>query len=152
MKFIQLTQGKQAIVDDEVFDRLSQFKWRLFICGRAKNEYAVTGSQNNKDGKYFSYLHHAIFGQPINGFCIDHINGNSLDNRLSNLRIVSYRQNNQNRKCHREGQIPGLRLRESGKWQARIWKSSRLVTIGSFKTKEEASKAYEDACFMAQFN
>jgi hypothetical protein len=78
---------------------------------------------------------------------VDHINGVRDDNRITNLRNVSYRENSQNREIHRNnGAIPGVFPRSSGRWQARIGVEGVLIAIGTFNTKDEAYSAYLDAC------
>src|SRR2546423_13815911 len=89
MKIINLTKGKEALVDDELFDYLNQWKW--YCDGRyAKRE------QGRKNRVRF-YMHHMIIGCPINKMVTDHINGNKLDNRRDNLRICTESTNNRNR-------------------------------------------------------
>ena len=76
MKKIKLTQGKYAIVDDEDFAYLNQWRWYYH------NNYAVHTNKN----KSRIYMHRFILNTPKKMFS-DHINGNGLDNRRSNLRI-----------------------------------------------------------------
>ena len=80
---------------------------------------------------------------------IDHINGIRSDNRWGNLRDVSKRVNQQNRRCAREGTATGLlgvsRDLKSNTHVARITVDGQLKTIGHFKTAESAYAAYVDA-------
>ena len=77
---------------------------------------------------------------------IDHINGNTLDNRIENLRAVSHRENNQNMKKHRMGGLPGVNyLKNSNNYQSRI-KIGKLITLGYFNDIKTAYKAYVIAC------
>ena len=81
------------------------------------------------------------------GFEIDHINGNKIDNRIENLRIVSPRENQQNRKRHRDGNLCGQHYDSFSKsYKTEIYINGTYVTIGRFKTKEEAHIAYRIAC------
>jgi hypothetical protein len=81
------------------------------------------------------------------GMEIDHINGNKIDNRIENLRIVTHRENHQNRKTHRAGQLFGCYFhKSSGKYLAQIIIGEKKVFLGRYKTKQEAHKAYKIAC------
>ena len=81
------------------------------------------------------------------GMEIDHINGNKIDNRIKNLRVVSHRKNQQNQKTHREGQLVGCYFNEAkGKYHAQIQIGEKRVFLGLYKTEQEAHKAYEIAC------
>ncbi len=88
MKFIELTQGKRAIVDDEDYELIASRKWYAAKAGRGYF-YAV----REEGGRRVS-MHRAIAGYP--GKVVDHINGDTLDNRRSNLRAVSNAENVQN--------------------------------------------------------
>lgn len=89
MKKIKLTQGKYAIVDDEDFEWLNQWKW--CYC-----KYVIRDIILNKKNKRI-YMHRLIMNTPEK-MQTDHINGNKLDNRRNNLRICTQSQNNMNRK------------------------------------------------------
>lgn len=82
------------------------------------------------------YIHGVFPAQEI-----DHINGTRTDNRISNLRAVSRRSNEQNRVEHRLGKLPGTHF-VSGKWQARIRIAGKAKHLGVFSTEQEASEAY----------
>jgi HNH endonuclease/AP2 domain len=92
----------------------------------------------NRDGKT-EKLHRVIMGAKT-GELVDHINGNGLDNRKSNLRFATKSQNGANSK--RKGYSFH---KASGKWRATITKNYKQYTLGYFDTEEEARKAYKKA-------
>jgi hypothetical protein len=78
---------------------------------------------------------------------IDHINGNKLDNRIENLRVVSHRINIQNMKVHRDGQLVGCAFNKRDKrYVPNIQINSKLIHLGYFNTEQEAHEAYKIAC------
>jgi len=123
-------------------------------------KWAVVNNKKNHTGGYCQVrfnvrmvLYHVIVwilstGKDIpQGMEIDHINGNKIDNRIENLRLVTARQNQQNQKKHREGQLVGCYFDKSnGKYQARIKISGKTIYLGRYKTEQEAHKAYKIAC------
>ncbi len=76
--------------------------------------------------------------------CIDHMNGDSLDDRSKNIREATTTQNAWNHKGRaKKSSIPmGVRIGRSG-FEARIGFNKKLIFIGSFGTPEEASDAYQ---------
>lgn len=84
-------------------------------------------------------IHHGVLPP---GY-IDHINGNPSDNRVANLRVVSARENHQNRVNHRAGKLVGaIHTKSTGRWQARISVEGRPIQLGTFATEQEAHEAY----------
>lgn len=76
--------------------------------------------------------------------CCDHINGDSTDDRPSNLREATVTQNAWNHK-HRARRIDlpmGVRLTPAGRFQARIAQFGRLLCLGAYDTPEEAQAVY----------
>lgn len=75
---------------------------------------------------------------------VDHINGNTLDNRLENLRIVTHRQNCFNKVKRSDSKQPykGVHKHSANTWRARIGNGGRL-RMACFKTAEEAAKQYD---------
>jgi hypothetical protein len=136
MKEIKLHSGNITIVDDEDYERFSSAK-----CYETKKGYAYT----NKGG--FRYLHRDIL-DAHKGVYVDHINGNRLDNRKSNLRIVTARQNQYNkRKTTKEtsSKYKGVCWIEKAKgWLAVIRVEGKRTNLGYFETEEAAAIAYNE--------
>lgn len=84
-------------------------------------------------------------GRPMaNGECVDHINGDALDNRRENLRAVSHKQNMENRKLHKNNQsgFRGVSWIPKGKcWRARVCHNGVGIHLGRFKNIEDAAAA-----------
>lgn len=142
MKEIQLTQGKVALVDDEDFKRVSQFKWQYL---------KVHGMEYAKRGKYelgkqsTQYMHVFILGE-IPGMEIDHIKpSNSLNNQKSNLRHCTHSENMMNRRLNKNGssQYKGVSWHIiNKKWRAQIQLNKKCIYIGYFTDETEAALAY----------
>lgn len=144
MKQISLTQGKIALVDDDIYEVVKDYRW----CANFQHSiwYAVRNTSRKEDpnGKQYKIrLHHIVIGKPTKRLEVDHIDGNGLNNQRSNLRIVTRRVNDQNRIEHRKGKLVGAIFHKySGKWQARIKIDGKRKSLGYFKTEQEAHKAY----------
>lgn len=80
---------------------------------------------------------------------VDHINQNKSDNRIANLREATESQNQSNKSLQRNSStgIKGVSTHPKGNktWRARIQSKGKQVTLGYFKTKEEAEAAYQAA-------
>ena len=142
MKEIKLTQGKVALVDDEDFEYLNQWKWCAHSDGtRFYAERSIfTGRINGKKHNKVIKMHRLIMN-PESNMHIDHINGNGLDNQKYNLRVVTHRENHHNRVNSRK--FIGVAAIKNG-FAARIKICNRSMHIGFFKTEEEAHNAYKE--------
>ena len=138
---IRLTKGRYAIVDCEDFKRLSSFKWYLSDTG--SNRYAVRTHRRRN-----IFMHRFIMKSPP-GSIVDHINRNGLDNRRSNLRIVTNRQNcwNSSRGINvGSSKYKGVRWSsKDGKWRSTIRHNGRKVHLGNFDDETSAARAYDAA-------
>lgn len=79
---------------------------------------------------------------------IDHINGNSLDNRIENLRETNQSLNTANSKlskANKSGYKGVIWRKDIEKWHAQIWKDRKRYGLGMFENIEDAAKAYKDA-------
>lgn len=144
---IPITKGQTAIIDDEDYGKISPFQWCCHGDG-----YAARGYHEN--GKVVILkMHHAVFGKPPAGYVIDHINGNKLDNRKCNLRLVTQQQNCFNSKKRiapvsgkKPSRFKGVGWRENRKkWRSRITFNGKRYYLGQYETEEEAALAYNKA-------
>jgi len=97
-----------------------------------------------------TYVHRLAFtitGKNIpKGIVVDHINGDKSDNRIKNLRLVTHRENQNNRAPHRTGKLVGAYYRKAyGIWESQISINKKIVFLGCFKTELEAHEAYVKA-------
>lgn len=148
MRTIPLTKGYVAIVDDDDYDAVAQFKWTAVVTGQTiKRVYAYRreGWDNaNRKWRSSIYLHRAILNVP-KGTDVDHINSNTLDNRRSNLREASRSQNlaNNRRPIGVTG-YRGVTPTKSGE-RAPYKVQCRGRYVGAFYDLVEAAKAYDKA-------
>ena len=116
---IPLTQKRFALVDD-CDSHLAEFKWFLKNGGQG---YAVRNVVRPDGKTRMMFLHHAIVGFPLNRFKVDHRDGNSLDNRRSNLHFVTDRENSHNQKAHRGEK------KKSSKYIGVYWNKKAAPTV-----------------------
>lgn len=147
MKAIPLTQGMVALVDDEDFNSLNRHKWHtrkkgmLYYAGRTSS--LALGPQQT------ILMHREILR--IEGE-VDHVNGDGLDNRKSNLRPATNSQQKANSRKQ-----DGCSSRFKGvswhiwmeKWRARIAVSGITHSLGYFDCEDDAARAYDVAALTA---
>ena len=91
-------------------------------------------------------LHNIIIGKAPKGHTVDHINRDRLDNRRSNLRIVTWAQNVANAKGQPNlSGYKGVAKAHGTRWRAYYTPYGKQIIIGYYDTKEEAAKAYDKA-------
>lgn len=142
---IPLTKGKFALIDKEDYQKVCKYKWSFN--GRYATRGIYLGKINGKR-KYRTQTLHVELMETPKGMETDHINGDSLDNRRSNLRICTHKQNLANSKKRSFGKTfsnyKGAYWNKSlKKWYSNITLYGKTVRIGSFKTEIEAAKAYD---------
>ncbi len=123
-----------AIVDDCIWHDLMLCKWSY-------NHGYASACKNNKTISMHRYL------LDYNGsLVVDHINGNKLDNRVENLRVVAHSVNTHNRpkKPSCASKFVGVKKSSTGKykWNAEIRYNGKVVYLGNYKSEEEAAQAY----------
>ena len=143
MKKIKLTQGKDALVEDEDFERLNKFKWRAKFDGY--NWYAY---RNNRKGLKNSpiAMHREILNLSMgDGKYIDHINHYGLDNRKSNLRVCTHAENLYRQRSRiGSSRYKGVSWnKQSKKWTAYIAKNGLQKHLGYFKDEMIAALIYD---------
>lgn len=142
-KAISLTKGEFAIIDTEDLPLVTQHSW--YVKEYARLKYAVREVKSG--GKKHTIKMHRAIAKANPGEAVDHINGNGLDNRKSNLRICTGSQNamNQRPQLGRTSKYKGVyRHKGKNKWIASIGINRKVKSIGSFNTELEAAKAYDN--------
>jgi hypothetical protein len=140
VRHIPLTKNRFAIVDERDYEELSRFKWCVSCTGRRKL-YAC-----RMVGRCVVRMHRQIMNAPP-GKVVDHIDGNSLNNSRSNLRICTYSQNLCNRGKF-AGAMPytykGVFYRKDrDKYYARISLGGVTYWLGLYDDPVDAARAYD---------
>lgn len=147
---IPLTRGKFAIVDEEDYGLLSQFKWNAQLDKRSGRLYAARNHAYPDGTKRTVFMHRQILGlergDPRQG---DHREpGLTLDNRRNNLRVATVAENSRNcriRKDNTSG-YKGVRWHSgSKKWEASIAVDGKRIRLGDFSDINHAAAAYANA-------
>lgn len=141
MELIPLSKNKSAIVDDEDYEYLSKYHWYCSSSGYAnRHPKMVRGVRKGK-----IMMHREVMNTP-DGMQTDHINGNKLDNRKSNLRIVNSAQNIWNSTLKSKGVtgIKNVSISNDG-YQVRVMKNGKRYFLGVFKDLSKAVLVAEKA-------
>lgn len=131
-KLIPLLNNKYFKVDNEDFDKLKDINWSL------------------RHGKYpyfknYGGVHRYIMNPP-DDMVVDHINGDTLDNRRSNLRICTQQQNSFNAKPSSTitSSLKGVHWSSIKRgWISQIFYNGKQYNLGKYATEEEAGRAYD---------
>jgi uncharacterized protein (DUF2249 family) len=147
MKEINLTKGKVALVDDEDYEYLLQWKWYAVERG-CGIWYAAR--HTSKGGKSRIIFMHRVILQTSEGLDTDHRNGNGLDNRRENLRSCSHMNNirHQSRRLSstKSSLFKGVYLhKDDNLWRVKITVNKKVINIGEFKDETKAALAYNNA-------
>ena len=134
---IKITKKHNALVDFD-YEYLQAFSWSVIRPG-GNILYTI-----RKIPHEFSYWNMSwdVVGRPKEGFVVDHINGEGLDNRKVNLRIITYRQNSQNRHTKGTSSYPGVH-REGNKWAAAMTLNGLPIQLGTYTNELEAFNTYK---------
>lgn len=139
---IPLTQGKVALVDEEDFEFLSQWKWYVSVF--ANNQYARRAIWDSGKERAISISMHGEIMKTPKGMVCDHIDGNGLNNCRHNLRICTKEENWRNRRSKKGSSSKYLgvyKVKGCNKWGA-IIKGQRL---GYFADEKQAAVVYDKA-------
>jgi hypothetical protein len=132
-------QGQKIIVDASCIELAKQHTWYINVCGYVRNSIKKKNGIHQK-----SISLHRLLLNTTQDKLTDHINGNKLDNRLSNLREATPKQNCINRGLSYRNKtgIKGVRyLKRTGKYGADFYLNGKCIRLGSYNTLEEATQA-----------
>lgn len=148
-KVIKLTQNKETMVDLDVYEWASKSKW--YAASWKNGFYAVKGGKQIKGKREPNIALHRLIIDVKKDEMIDHINGDTLDNRRENLRVCNNTQNQRNQKLSNRNTTgyKGVSWhKKEKKWISRIRVNNKLIHLGYFKDLIEAAKAYDKAALI----
>lgn len=134
----------KVLIDNEDWERVSKYNW--FVGKQKGNKFRVS---TNKIKGTQKRLHRFILNiEEGNKLQVDHINGDPLDNRKCNLRIIDNKSNSRNQSLRikntsgYKGVSWDKRVR---KFEAYIHVDYKKISLGFFNKKEDAAKIYNEA-------
>ena len=136
--------GQFALIDDDDYAIVSMYNW--YIAGGAKG-FFYAARKIIRDKKHITVLmHRELLGlKKGDRRCVDHINGNGLDNRRScNLRLANKQQNACNQQPRKgTSKYKGVSWHKANaKWAAQIMAMGQTMYLGYFDKEIIAAKAY----------
>lgn len=142
--------GHEVLFDREDLFTLMEFPWQLRR-SRENAGYYLKATRKLTSGTQMFCFHRMVFGPIQDGMLVDHINGNTLDNRKVNLRLCDRSQNafNRGKAKNNTSGFKGVYLDRS-KFRPRPWRAAfkarnKNINVGMFATAEEAYAAYCEA-------
>jgi hypothetical protein len=137
--------GYDVLIDDEDIDRVKELSWHLQK--NRINEGCFYFRHDGKDDRInlHRYIMGCVYGDKL---IVDHINGDTLDNRKSNLRICTFSENTRNRKRHKNNKsgVKGVCFHKaSRKWIVQIRVNKTKIYLGIFENIEDAKNEYKKA-------
>jgi len=142
--YVQLTQGRETIIDISDMNMIKRYRWCISQCG--KRWYAKTNTKI-QDKRVTLRMHRLIMGlSKGDKIEVDHIDGDGLNNRRINLRVCTKQQNQMNKRPNSNtfSKFKGVsESRGNKKWTARIRKCGKQYCLGCFDDETEAAKTYD---------
>jgi hypothetical protein len=137
--------GRVALVDDEDYGLVNQYRWRVFENPAASSgPYAIAETSRRDGGKRTIYLHTLITGYPRT----DHEDHNGLNNQRYNMRDASTRENAHNMlsNANTSSEYKGVSWVPSrGKWLVQIKYDGKNRNLGRYDDEIEAAEVYDRA-------
>ncbi len=143
LAFVPLTRGLEAVIDAQDAIIAGSHKWHA--AKRGATYYAARSVAKNGGKRAIIYLHREILGDAADGFYVDHIDGNGLNNVRANLRAATHKQNCRNARV-KKSNTSGFRgvyySKRDRNWVAQITVDRKTTNLGRFATAQDASRAY----------
>ncbi len=142
--YIPLTKSRFAVIDLSDAQKVSKHKW----CALTTNTKAYAQRRAPRAEGGGIILLHRFLMNPPDGLEVDHIDGDGLNNRRANLRIVRHCDNQKNQllsSANTSGYKGVTFDKQTGKWRAQIKHNGRRQPLGRFAVKEDAARAYDMA-------
>jgi hypothetical protein len=149
MKEINLSENKKALIDDDDYDLISQFKW---FSSKNRNVFYAEKTDFIGSKKIKTKMHRLILNITNKKNQIDHIDGNGLNNKKNNLRICSHSTNLRNCKTPSTN-TSGYKgvCWHNNRWEARMKVNGKIINFGNFNNKDKAIESIKKA-FNDYFN
>lgn len=139
-KKLILTNGSIALVDDEDFEKVSRYSWYSL-----KGYAARTGSMPGEP--HTMLLHHVVTGTDYK-YIVDHVNGDTLDNRKKKLRVATIQQNCFNKSVNKNKQSSKYKgvfwSKEKNLWLSLIKLNGKSNHLGYYDLEVDAAAAYNE--------
>jgi len=137
----------RAKIDLDDYEKFKTFPYSFYVQNYSGSYYIYSNHYVNGKRKHIS-LHRLILGDP-KGLVVDHINGDTLDNRKSNLRAVTQAANTQNRNRAKRNSSSGVRgvyfSKQIKRWVATVDVDRKRIQVGCFKELADAEIAVKEA-------
>lgn len=148
MKYIELTKGYKTVVDDDDYEKFSKLKWCVRVHPNGRKVACRAERVKGTDKKKNYQLHREILNCP-KGMVVDHINGDTLDNRKSNLRVCTIQENSMNRKNQKSNKFrskyKGVGWRKDRQtFYGRIYHNGKPIILGHSKDEKECARMYNE--------
>ncbi len=136
--YLPLPSGRLAFTEAEYYELVNGCLW-----SENSHGYVMGHQKYAPRRKLHKWLWYHIHGEIPKDRCMDHINRNRLDNRLENLRVVTYSQNSRNTKKKGTSKYRGVHFDANAqKWRATILSKGKHYHMGLHCTEDEAYAAY----------
>lgn len=153
LAFIKLSQSLEAVIDAADAPLVAGRNWHAVL---NRNVFYARSCGRAESGKRRMVPLHRLLMSPPDGLLVDHIDGDGLNCRRSNMRLATIAENtcNQRLSAANKSQRRGVRWdKRWGKWVAYIGVAGRTVHLGRFKDLDEAAakRAEAEAKYFSEF-
>ncbi len=141
-------KGHEVLIDKDKVELVIKYTWCIVKQSKkSKSNWFCIGANAKINGKWTIIKLHRLLMSAKKGQIVDHINRNTCDNRLSNLRFCTTSENSKNTESRKNtsSKYLGVHKTKYNTYRAIICVNRKVMQQGSFKTEIEAAKAYNQA-------